>query len=150
MTPLAEVREAFIARERLGPLARFLVDLVKYGAASAAALVVDAGTLVVLNKLFGVNYLVASAVGFLSGLVVVYTLSVRYVFDDSRKLRPSQEIAGFLVTGLIGLGLTQAFMALFVGGLALSVPVAKVPTVAAVFAFNFISRRVLLFSAGTR
>jgi len=150
MTLVAAVRGSQLHRERLGPLARFMVDLVRYGAASAAALSIDAATLLVLNKAFGVPYLVASAIGFLSGLVVVYVLSVRYVYDDARALRPSLEIAGFLATGLVGLGLTQALMALFVGALAWPVLAGKVPTVAVVFLFNFLSRRMLLFSNSSK
>ena len=107
----------------------------------------DAGTLLLLTSYFGVNYLVAAAVGFLSGLAAVYALSVRYVFEGRRMLLPSYEAAGFLVTGLIGLVLTQASMALLVGGCALPVGAAKIPTVALVFLFNFLSRRMLLFSS---
>jgi putative flippase GtrA len=146
MTLFADVREMLVDRKRLGPLGRFALDLVKYGAASAAALVLDTGLLLILNSGFGVHYLVASAIGFLSGLALVYWLSVCCVFDDSRVLRPSQEIAGFLVTGLIGLGLTELLMALLVGSFDLSAPLAKIPTVGAVFSFNFLSRRMLLFS----
>ena len=133
-------------RGEVGPRARFLVDLLRYGAASAAALVVDAGTLLLLVSFFGVNYLVAASIGFLAGLAAVYVLSVRFVYDDARMLSPAQEAAGFLVTGLIGLLLTQASMALLVGACGLAVGAAKVPTVALVFLFNFLSRRMLLFS----
>jgi hypothetical protein len=39
-------------------------------------------------------------------------------------------------------------MALLVGAFGLQVGVAKIPTVAVVFLFNFLSRRMLLFSSG--
>ena len=124
---------------------RLLVDLLRYGAASALALIVDAGALLLLVS-FGVNYLIAAAIGFSSGLLAVYGLSVRYVFDKRRKLRPSQEVAGFLATGAIGLLLTQTSMAILVGVCGLPIAAAKIPTVALVFLFNFLSRRTLLFS----
>jgi len=126
-------------------LPRILVDLLRYGAASAVALIVDAAALLLLVA-SGVNYLVAAAIGFLSGLVTVYALSVRYVFDKRRMLRPSQEVAGFLATGLIGILLTQTSMGLLVGLCGVPVGAAKIPTVALVFLFNFLSRRALLFS----
>ena len=125
---------------------RFFIDLFRYAAASAAALVVDCCVLLLLVSFFGVDYLVAAATGFLSGLVTVYALSVRYVYEDSRMLRPAQEAAGFLATGLLGLLLTQASLALLVGAYGLPVGAAKIPTVALVFLFNFLSRRTLLFS----
>ncbi len=147
MTLFDAFRTALVERRSLGPLPRLFVDLLRYGAASVAALAVDAGTLLLLASLFRVDYLVAASIGFLSGLAAVYALSVRYVYGDSRRLRPAQEAAGFFVTGLIGLILTQASMALLVGVFSLQVGVAKIPTVAVVFLFNFLSRRMLLFSS---
>jgi putative flippase GtrA len=147
MTLFEALRVALLKRCSLQPLPRLSVDLLRYGAASLAALTVDAGTLLLLVSCFGVNYLVAASLGFLCGLAAVYALSVRYVYDDRRRLRPAQEAAGFLVTGLIGLILTQASMALLVGAFSLQVGVAKIPTVAVVFLFNFLSRRMLLFSS---
>jgi putative flippase GtrA len=146
MTLLAEVRLSVLDRSRHGRLGRFVVDLVKYGLVSVGALALDAGTMLFLNKALGVNYLVAAAIGFSSGLALVYWLSIRYVFDDSRRLRPSQEMLGFLVTGLIGLLLNEILMKTFVEHVGLSVAIAKIPTAGVVFMFNFTARRMLLFS----
>ena len=147
MTLFPAFRTALV--ERRGPrlLPRLYVDLLRYGVASAVALAVDAGTLLLLASFFGVNYLIAASIGFLSGLAAIYALSVRYVYDDRRVRGLPQEATGFLVTGLIGLILTQASMALLVGAFSLQVSVAKIPTVAVVFLFNFLSRRMLLFSS---
>ena len=139
---------ALLDRTRQGALARMAVDLFKYGAASAAALALDATTLLLLNKALGVNYLVASATGFLSGLAFLYLLSVRFVFRDRRALRPTHEAIGFLVTGLAGFAISMALMGLFVGYCGFGVALAKISTVGFVFSFNFITRRALLFSHG--
>lgn len=146
MTQAVDARFAFLDRSRRGPIGRLIVDMVKYGAASGVALALDAMTLLCLNKILGVNYLLAAAIGFLLGLLLVYALSVRYVFRDSRTLHPSHEALGFLVTGLVGLVLNEALMGFFVGEMGLGVAMAKLPTVAVVFAFNFTARRSLLFS----
>ena len=139
---------ALLDRTRKAALARIAVDLFKYGAASAAALALDATTLLLLNKALGVNYLVASATGFLAGLAFLYLLSVRFVFRDRRALRPTHEALGFLITGLAGLAISVALMGLFVGYCGFGVALAKVSTVGFVFSFNFITRRALLFSHG--
>jgi len=141
---------AFLGRTRLAALARMAVDLLKYGAASGAALALDASTLLVLNKALGVNYLVASATGFLTGLVFLYFLSVRYVFQDCRALRPTHEAIGFFITGLAGLAISVTLMGFFVGACGLGVALAKISTVGFVFSFNFVTRRALLFSHGAR
>jgi putative flippase GtrA len=146
MTLFSDVRLSILDRSRHGGVGRIFVDLVRYGIASVGALALDAGTMLFLNKALGVNYLVAAAVGFTSGLALVYWLSVRYVFGDIRRLRPSQEILGFLVTGLIGLLLNEILMSMFVERVGLSVALAKIPTAGFVFLFNFSARRVLLFS----
>ncbi|MGA8171285.1 MAG: GtrA family protein [Methylocystis sp.] len=146
MTLLSDVRLSILDRSRHAGLGRIAVDLFKYGVASVGALALDAGTMVFLNKVLGINYLVAAAIGFTCGLGLVYWLSVSYVFGHSRRLRPSQEMLGFVATGLIGLLLNEFLMKTFVEQVGLSVVIAKVPTAGVVFLFNFTARRALLFS----
>ncbi len=135
--------------ERVAP-ARFLRDMVRYGAASAAALALDWAVLMALTKGFGVDYMQAAAAGFLSGLGLIYFLSVRYVFQKRRSLDPSAEMIGFLTTGLFGLMLTEGLMALFVESFGFSAPFAKAATAGLVFLFNFVSRRRLLLRNAVR
>lgn len=121
-------------------------DLLRYGFASAAALALDFAVLVLCHRLLGLDHLAAAAAGFVCGLALVYGLSVRFVFRDRRSLSPRAEIAGFLLTGLAGLALTEALMHLFVDRLGLAVEASKIPTAGLVFLFNFTARRALLFS----
>lgn len=137
---------AVVPAGAIGRLARLVADLVKYAGASAAALALDYCVLLALNQVFCVGYLTAAAIGFLSGLALVYALSVRYVFNGRRILKPSVEFAGFLVTGLVGLLINQALMMLFVEAAGLAPALAKIPTAGCVFLFNFAARRALLFS----
>lgn len=122
-------------------------DLLKYGAASAAALALDYGTLFLLSQVIGVNYLISAAAGFSAGLALVYVLSVRFVYRNRRVMDAGKELAGFIVTGALGLLLNETLMALFVGVLGLAVAVAKIPTAGFVFLFNFATRRSFLFAA---
>ena len=123
-----------------------LRELVLYGLASALALGVDWGLLLVLTR-FGVNYLVASATGFASGIAVTYLLSISVVFRHRPVADRGREFVGFLGVGLAGLILTQGLMALWVGRLHMTPGLAKIPTAAVVFLFNFTVRRALLFRA---
>lgn len=132
-----------------GP-ARVIADLVKYGFASVAALALDFVMLIALYKGLGVNYLVAAAGGFLSGLALVYALSVRFVFRNRRARGARAELLGFLITGVAGLALTEALMHLFVDYACMKVALAKIPTAGVVFLFNFTARRALLFSPSAR
>ncbi|WP_457798629.1 GtrA family protein [Methylocystis sp. S23] len=145
MALLTEAQGAFAARLTPARLFRFIRDMIRYAAASVFALALDYGVLMLLTKAFGVGYLEAAAAGFLSGLALIYLLSIRYVFEGRRARAPRVEMLGFLVTGVVGLMLTEALMRLFVGELGLSLTLAKAATAGFVFMFNFITRRGLLF-----
>ena len=123
-----------------------LRELMLYGFASALALGIDWGLLLALTAL-AVNYLVASATGFVSGIAITYVLSVSMVFRHRPVADRRREFVGFIGVGLAGLILTQGLMALWVGGLHLHPGLAKIPTAGIVFVFNFTVRRALLFKA---
>jgi putative flippase GtrA len=139
--------DAVLARAPARLSSRFVADVIKYGFASAAAFALDFTTLLLLYKGLGVNHLLAASIGFLAGLALVYALSVRYVFNDRRRLAARQEVVGFLATGLAGLAITAGLMHVFVDLACLPVALAKLPTAGFVFFFNFVARRALLFSA---
>ncbi len=123
-----------------------LRELGLYGLASAAALAVDWGLLLVLHGA-GLNYLLATAIGFCAGIAVTYGLSVSVVFRHRLIADRKREFAGFLGVGIAGLVLTQLLMALWVERLGMAPGLAKIPTAGLVFVFNFTVRRALLFRA---
>jgi len=130
----------------LGRLPRPLREFLLYGLASALALALDWGLLLALTA-GGMNYLAAAAIGFCAGIGVTYTLSISVVFSHRRLSDRRRELAGFLAVGVAGLLLTQVLLAAWVEGLGLAPGLAKAPTAILVFAFNFLVRRALLFSA---
>ena len=123
-----------------------LADLGGYGLVSVAALACDYGLLVALTAA-GAHYLLAARVSFTAGMIVAYALSIRFVFARRRTLTREAEAAGFFAVGVLGLLLTQALLYLFVSRAGLTVDVAKAPTTAVVFAFNFLCRRGMVFAA---
>ena len=127
------------------PFVQFVIDAFGYGAASAAALALDWGLLVLLVRAFHAHYLVAATIAFSAGLAVAYVLSTAFVFRGRAKYRAGGELLGFLITGLVGLALNQALLFGFVDGFAIQVEIAKAPTAVLVFTYNFLSRRFFLF-----
>ncbi|MBU4435903.1 MAG: GtrA family protein [Alphaproteobacteria bacterium] len=123
-----------------------LRELGLYGLASAAALAVDWGLLLALTGA-GLDYRIATAVGFCAGIAVTYGLSVSVVFRNRAIADRRREFAGFVGVGLAGLALTQLLMALWVERLHMTPGLAKMPTAGLVFMFNFAVRRALLFRA---
>jgi putative flippase GtrA len=144
---LAETAAAARAALPIKPGLMALVrDAMRYGLVSVAALGVDWGSLVLMVRVLGVHYMAAAAIAFAAGVVVAYALTIAFVFKDRRRYGMGAEMAGFLVTGLIGLALNNAVIFGFVEYALLPVELAKGPAAGLVFAFNFLSRRAFLFS----
>lgn len=135
-----------LIRMLVARLPRGLVEFALYGLASGLALALDWGLLAGLTAL-GVDYRLAGAASFLSGMAITYWLSVSLVFRNRMVADRRRELAVFGGVGLAGLVLTQLLLALFVGRLGLSPVLAKAPTAVVVFLFNFLVRRALLFRA---
>ena len=121
-------------------------ESLRYVAASAAALAVDFGLYSGLIRLAGVDYLVAAPIGFGVGLAVVYVLSVRWVFGHRRLASARAEFALFALVGFAGMALNQLVIYAGVERFALSYEVAKIVSAGAVFTFNFVARKLLLFT----
>jgi len=124
-----------------------LRELLGYGAASAIALAIDVAVLTGLVELAGWHYVVASAVAFICGSLVAYTLSVRFVFRHHRVSRRSLELACFVALGTVGIGINALVLALAIEVAGIGLLAAKFCAAACTFATNFALRRHLLFAA---
>lgn len=119
---------------------------VRYLVASAVALAIDFALYIALIRLAEVNYLIAAPLGFAFGLATVYLLSVRWVFRYRRLADRRAEFALFAVIGLAGMALNQGIIYLIVQWMPGSYEIAKLISAGMVFCFNFISRKLLLFT----
>ena len=117
-----------------------LVQFARYGFVGVAAAIADTGTLLVLTDL-GVHYLVGGIAGFCIGTIVNYLISVAWVFKASD--RRGVEISGFVIIGVLGLGLNEVVLWLAHDLLGATVLWAKILAIAAGFLWNFFLRRVL-------
>jgi putative flippase GtrA len=130
------------AGAELGRIAR---EFVRYFGCSAVALGVDGG-LFALGLSLGAPYALAAAVGFIAGLWVAYTLSVRFVFGERRLQDERAEFVLFASIGVAGLLLTELSLWLLIGHAHWSAGFAKIATAGCVFCFNFGARKALLFT----
>lgn len=132
------IREAAL-RSMAGEGARYLV-------AGTLALTLDFTLYSSLIRLAGVDYLVAAPIGFLAGLTLIYFLSVRWVFTHRRVVNARTEFLIFTGIGIAGLALNQLVVYVGVEGLRLTYELAKILSAGVVFVFNFVSRKLLLFT----
>lgn len=135
----------------IGRLLKPLSEVGMYGAASAVALAVDIGLLHLLTSVLHIYYLVAATISFVSGGVVLYALSVKFIFR-TRRLHNNRtlELSFFLALGLVGLVINS--VVIYAAVETASVPVLGAKLLAAGFTFgtNFILRRFVLFSTAAR
>ncbi len=126
-------------------LAKWQLEFLRYGFASALALLMDAGSLYLITEYLGVDYLLSAAIGFMLGMVTIYVLSIRWVFtkralDDQRK-----EIMLFVLIGLVGMAINEAGMYAFTEVVGFHYMLSKLFITGGVFLWNFVIRKWLLF-----
>lgn len=139
------------ARPAAPPLGPHLIRLFhegwKYFLVSLVSLGADMGLYWLLIRLAGIHYLAANVVSVSAGLVVNYLLSVSLVFTERRLANRRAEFAGFVAIGVAGLAVNEALVALFVGGVGLSPLLGKITAAGGSFVFNFLARKLLLFTS---
>jgi putative flippase GtrA len=97
----------------------------------------------------GLPALVAAIIGYLAGGVLQYLLCSLWVFSTSLK-NDALGFVAFLVLSLVGLGITELVILIAHTWLGLDPYLAKVGAVGLAFAWNFLSRKYLLFRAARR
>jgi putative flippase GtrA len=120
-----------------------LVQFIRYFGAALVGYAFDFGGLLFLKEVLGVHYLVAATISFTLGLVVVYILSSRYVFGESKITSRSVEFGLFAAIGVVGLILLNILMWIFTDLLSINYLVSKIIATVFVYAWNFFARRVM-------
>lgn len=121
-----------------------LTELMRYGAVSVIALLVDLGCLMALAQFF--HYLLAASLSFVLGGIVAYQLSVRYVFSQRRIGKASTELTLFVTLGIAGLLVNAGIIAMSVHFWHIPLPLSKLLAAGATFSCNFVLRKWLLFT----
>lgn len=118
-------------------------QFIKYFGVALIGYVVDFGSLMLCKEVFDLHYLASASVGFVLGLIVVYVLSGRYVFGDSKIKSKSKEFLLFAGIGLVGLGILNLLMWAMTGGLGINYLASKIAATAVVYIWNFLARRAM-------
>lgn len=120
-------------------------ELSRYFVASLFALVVDVGLLILLAQVFAMPYLVANVFAFISGSIVAYLVSTRWVFENRRLDNKALEYLIFVFIGVLGLGVNEATLWMGTEILFWSLLPAKLLAAGFSFLFNFVVRKIMLF-----
>jgi len=123
---------------------RLSVQFFRYFIVGGIAAVADIGSLYIFTEIFAIYYLISAALAFIIGVVINYILSKLWVFDRKR-YSFGPEFTLFFIIGIIGLGLNELVLYVFVEFFSLWYVSAKMISVVLVFCWNFFARKKILF-----
>jgi len=137
---ISTVLERLLRRHDLWP------QLLRYGLVSGAALAVDFSVFLALNGMIG-RATLSGVIGYGAGIVLHYVLSCRFVFEAGRSEKAAQRrFVEFLASGLVGLAVTAAVIALVTSVLGMAPVAGKLVAVGVSFAGVFLIRRSIVFA----
>ena len=119
-------------------------QIIKFGFVCGTAFVIDAGLLFLLTEFCGIHYLISGMISFTASVIYNYILSVKWVFDAKKDANKTQEFIVFIVLSVIGLGINQLFMWLFVDMMHIYYMLSKIIATVIVMVYNFITRKIFL------
>lgn len=125
-------------------LRELTVQFVKFGIVGVIAFCIDYGLFLLMTYVFGINYLIASAISFVISTIFNFAASMRYVFAGKRGQTRSQQFVIFFVLSVVGLGVNQLVLWMCVDLLAWLAWVEKLAATFIVMIFNFVTRKVFL------
>jgi putative flippase GtrA len=117
--------------------------IVKYFFVALAGLLVDYLTLYTSVEYLSMHPLVGATLGFLSGLLVNYYLSNKYIFTNAKIKSNAINFIAFSVIGLVGLLLLNIIMFIQIEFLAINYLIAKTIATVLVYFWNYFARSKL-------
>ncbi len=105
----------------------------------------DTVTLFCLTEFVGIHYLLSAGIGFLIGSVVSYFLNTRFVFNHRTYKNKSAEFVVFFFIGVAGLGIHESLLWLLTDKMGVYYLLSKFMTAIALFLWNYIVRKLILF-----
>ena len=128
-----------------------LFEFLRYVLIGGSAFLVDLLIMVLFNEfVFKGNFLYVSIfLGYVVGLIYNFIFSCRFVFENGFEKIKNNEVKSFViftVIGLLGLGLTELLMFLFVDLIDFHYTISKILTGIIVVFWNYLARKFIIFS----
>jgi len=120
-----------------------IAKFVKYALVGVLGLVVDMGVFYLMNKRFGVNYVVSNITS--STLAVIHNFILNSYFTFKVTDKKLKRFASFYFIALLGMGISTALLALFIDGLKMDSMVSKFISVFVVAICQYFLNKKLTF-----
>lgn len=129
------------------------MEIFRYLIVGGSSFIVDFGTLCIFKEFIlpdwnGYGVLVATAIGFVAGLIFNYIFSLLFVFNaaiEEHKGKTAKDFLIFTIVGIIGLILTELGMYVGVNLMGIYYMLVKIVVTVIVLFWNYIGRKVLIF-----
>jgi putative flippase GtrA len=119
-------------------------QILGFGIVGVICFIIDYGLMIVLTEFLGLNYLLSCGLSFSVSTIVNYILSMRYVFVSKENMKKSVEFVLFVILTVIGLGITEILMMVFVDKIGIHYMIAKIGVTGIVMVYNFTTRKIVL------
>lgn len=123
-----------------------IIQMVRYSISGAIAFSVDIAILFILTEYAQINYLVAAIIAFSTGMLIVYLLSISWVFPNRSFNSRQKEFWIFFIIGVIGLGLNEIIIWSFTEFIHFHYMTSKMFSTVIVYFWNFFNRKFILFN----
>ncbi len=122
------------------------IHLLRSMGSSGIAFLVDFLTLILLVEFFHMHYIAGGAAGFITGTTLLYFISISWIFSSRRINNRVLEYLFFLSIGLIGGMLNILLLWVFTDKFDIYYMISRIMAASMVFLFNFLARKLILFS----
>ena len=120
------------------------IQIIKFGGVGIACFIIDFAILHLLTDYVHLHYLWSAAIAFFISVVANYILSIRFVFEVNPNNNKTRVFVFFLLSSIVGLGLTELLMWVGVDALKFNYLLVKIGATAIVMVYNFITRKIFL------
>lgn len=157
---MTDIEDTIIDKLLKNQTDRTHIQFFRYMFVGAAAFLVQFASFMIFTNI-NINYLIATPMAFILGLMANYALSVNWVFNKHTLDNMWSEFVIFAVIGVVGMVLTEVLMWFFVDYVSfyqifynvhlynsshnIGLYVANVVTAALVLFWNFFARKLTLF-----
>lgn len=123
------------------------MEAFRYFLVSGAAFAIDFLFFVIAFRVFDFSVYLAATIGFVVGGFFAYLASIKIVFSyRAMEESPGREFGIFLLVGVLGLLTTQVSLYLLIEIFSLNEELSRIISAAISFLFNYLLRKVLLFT----
>ena len=117
-----------------------LFEILRFAIVGGASFLVDYALLYICTEWLGIHYLYSAAISFTVSVIVNYWLCVVFVFTGAGK-QTGRQAALFIGSSIVGLGINQVCMWLFVEKFGLHYMLAKIGATVIVMFWNYVMKR---------